>query len=335
MEGKADMGGSGEWPVKPVVVCSRCMGFEHCRYNGQILTDSIVEALKPFVEFITPCPEKDIGLGVPRHPVRVVQTDGENSLIQLVTGDDATGRMLDHNRGFFEKLKAVDGFILKSRSPSCGLFDVKYYPPGDRKPPLGRGSGFFGGEALSRFPGLALEDEARLGNEKILVHFLTKLFTLADFRAVAKSGSPGELVAFQGRHKLLLMAYSQEEMREMGRIVAHQAETGMGTALENYEEHLLRAFTAGATYRSHINVLEHAFGYVSGKLTKEERAFFLDNLEMYREDRTPLVTLLNLLESWILRFEVSYLKEQSYFRPYPPELRKKFDRYRSKDYWGR
>ncbi len=38
---------------------------------------------------------------------------------------------------------------------------------------------------------------------------------------------------------------------------------------------------------------------------------------MYREDRTPLVTLLNLLESWILRFEVSYLKEQSYFRPYP------------------
>ncbi len=247
----------------------------------------------------------------------MVQTDGENSLIQLVTGDDATGRMLDHNRGFFEKLKAVDGFILKSRSPSCGLFDVKYYPPGDRKPPLGRGSGFFGGEALSRFPGLALEDEARLGNEKILVHFLTKLFTLADFRAVAKSGSPGELVAFQGRHKLLLMAYSQEEMREMGRIVAHQAETGMGTALENYEEHLLRAFTAGATYRSHINVLEHAFGYVSGKLTKEERAFFLDNLEMYREDRTPLVTLLNLLESWILRFEVSYLKEQSYFRPIP------------------
>lgn len=324
-----------EWNFRPVVVCSRCLGFEHCRYNGQMLTDPIVEALTPFVEFITPCPEKEIGLGVPRHPVRVVQEGDEERLVQLLTGLDVTEAMRRFSSGFFEKAGEVDGFILKSRSPSCGLFDVKRYPPVEKTPPSGRGAGLFGGEALSRYPGLAIEDEARLGNEKILAHFLTKVFTLADFRTVMKSGRPGDLVAFQSRHKLLLMAHSQREMRELGRVVANQAETGMEKALALYRSHLVAAFTSGATHRAHINVLEHAFGYVSKMLSREEREFFLDNLEMYREDRTPLVTLLGLLESWILRFDVTYLREQSYFRPYPAELQRKFDRYRWKDYWGR
>lgn len=321
--------------AEPVVICSRCMGFEPCRYNGQIMNNTLVEALKPFVEFITPCPEKDMGLGVPRHPVRVVQKNGRISLIQLVTDDDVT-EMMDRFTGeFFEGLEKADGFILKSRSPSCGLFDVKYYPPGEKKPPQGKGSGFFGGEVLTRFPGLAVEDEARLGNEKIREHFLTKLFTLADFRSVEGSLSAKDLVDFQSRHKLLLMAYSQKEMRHLGRTVAHQHENGMEKSVEDYRVHLQNAMTKGPSFRSHVNVLEHAFGYVSNKLNREERGFFLDNLEMFREDRTPLLTLLNLLRSWIIRFEVGYLKNQSYFNPYPVELQRKFDSYRTKDYWGR
>ena len=317
---------------KPVVVCSRCMGFEHCRYNGQLLNDSLVEALKPFVNFITPCPEKDMGLGVPRHPVRVVHERGENHLVQLVTGADVTSKMKGFCSEFFSGLEAADGFILKSRSPSCGLFDVKFYPSGEKNPPQGKGAGFFGGEVLYRFPGVAIEDEARLGNEKIRDHFLTKLFVLAEFR---ETHLPRELVAFQSKHKLLLMAYSQKEMRELGRIVAHQSEKGIDNTLVLYREHLLKAFEKGPSYRSHVNVLEHAFGYVSSKLAPEERAFFLDNLEMFREDRTPLVTLLNLIQSWVLRFGVEYLAGQSYFVPYPVSLRRTFDRYRTRDYWGR
>jgi uncharacterized protein YbgA (DUF1722 family)/uncharacterized protein YbbK (DUF523 family) len=319
-------------PVKPVVVCSRCLGFENCRYNGQMLNEPIAEALKPLVEFVVPCPEKDMGLGVPRHPVRIVQKHGSNRLVQLVTGEDVTAGMEGFIEEFFSRLHGVDGFILKSRSPSCGLFDVKHYPPGEKEPPLGRGSGLFGGEVLARYPGLAVEDEARLGNEKIRDHFLTKLFTLAEFRQVR---GPGELVAFQSRHKLLLMAYSQKEMRELGRIVAHQNETGLERALDDYRSHLTAALAKGPSYRAHVNVLQHAFGYVSRQLSPEERLFFLDSLEMFREDRVPLLTLLKLLTSWVIRFRVEYLRDQSYFSPYPVQLQKSFDRYRSKDYWGR
>jgi len=318
--------------VKPVIVCSRCLGFEHCRFNGQMLASGLVEALKPFVRFITPCPEKDIGLGVPRHPVRVVRQEEENRLVQLVTGEDATGKMNRFSREFFQGLDEVHGFILKSRSPSCGLFDVKYYPPGEKKPPVGKGSGFFGEACLRAFPAAVAEDEARLGNEKIREHFLTRVFTAADFGTVR---TPGELVAFQSRHKLLLMAYSQTEMRELGRIVALQSQAGMERTLAEYRKHLMKALEKGPSYRSHINVLQHAFGYFSKDLSGGEKSFFLDNLEMYRENRASLTTLLNLVLSWVIRFDVEYLMDQSYFSPYPQELRKQFDVYRTKDYWGR
>lgn len=327
------MGTNNEWPVRPVVVASRCLGFEHCRYNGQMVRDPLVEALQPLVDFITPCPEKDIGLGVPRHPVRIVKSEDENRLQQMATGEDATERMNAFLDTFMEELEGVDGFILKSRSPSCGLFDVKHYPPGEKKPPLEKGAGMFGERVLNKYSDFAVEDEARLSNHRIRHHFLTKLFTLADYRRVEETGRARDLVDFQARNKLLFMAYSQKEMREMGRIVAHQDETGLKTAMEEYRAHLHAALSKGIGYRSNINVLEHAFGYVTKELGDEERAFFLDNLEMFREDRTPLITLLNILRAWILRFDVQYLREQTYFRPYPLDLQRKFSRYRSKEYW--
>jgi len=131
------------------------------------------------------------------------------------------------------------------------------------------------------------------------------------------------------------MAYSQTEMRELGRIVALQSQAGMERTLAEYRKHLMKALEKGPSYRSHINVLQHAFGYFSKDLSGGEKSFFLDNLEMYRENRASLTTLLNLVLSWVIRFDVEYLMDQSYFSPYPPELRKQFDVYRTKDYWGR
>lgn len=322
-----------EWPVRPRLVCSRCLGFDSCRYNGQKLSDPLVEALEPFVEFVTPCPEADMGLGIPRHPVRIAVHDGEQRLIQPATGLDHTAGMLEYIAGFLRDLGEVDGFLLKSRSPSCGMRDVKQYREDGKGLVTGRGSGLFGGEVAGRFPGLAVEDDGRLHNVEIRDHFLRKLFTLADFRRVGRSRSASELVDFQSRNKLLLMAYDQERMRELGRIVADQKSTGLERTVELYGEQLRAAMSAGPSYRANINVLQHALGYVSEHLSPEERRFFLDHLEMYREGRTPLVTCLKLLESWIVRFRVEYLRGQSFFRPYPEELHDRCGGRGKDEYW--
>jgi len=103
-------------PVKPVVVFSKCLGFDRCRYNGETINDSFVQKLAPLVEARTVCPEAEIGLGVPRHPIHVISSGGDLSLVQPETGTDVTRRMLHFCDSFLGSLDDVDGFILKSRS---------------------------------------------------------------------------------------------------------------------------------------------------------------------------------------------------------------------------
>jgi uncharacterized protein YbbK (DUF523 family) len=95
--------------------------------------------------------------------------------------------MNNFSEKFLSSLKEVDGFILKFRSPSYGIKDVRIYAKSEKSPATGKGPGFFGGWVLKHFPGLAIEDEGRLRSLKIREHFLTKLFTLARFRAVRRS----------------------------------------------------------------------------------------------------------------------------------------------------
>jgi uncharacterized protein YbgA (DUF1722 family) len=55
-------------------------------------------------------------------------------------------------------------------------------------------------------------------------------------------------------------------------------------------------------------------------MKKEERDLFLQNLDMYRDARIPLSVCLNLMRSYIIRFDVEYLAAQTFFEPFPPEI---------------
>jgi uncharacterized protein YbbK (DUF523 family) len=165
--------------VKPQVFISKCLGFAKCRYNGLTIPDEFVTNLKPHVDFHPVCPEVEIGLGIPRDPIRIVSIKKKLHLVQPATGKDLTEEMTDFSTSFLNSLKTVDGFLLKNRSPSCGIKDVKVYPGTGKVASIARDSGFFGAAVLEKFPFSAIEDEGRLKNYRIREHFLTKLFTLA------------------------------------------------------------------------------------------------------------------------------------------------------------
>ncbi len=306
-----------DWP-RPKVVISRCIEHEPCRYNGDMIGSEIVRRLKDKVDFITVCPEMEIGLGVPRNPIRIVLSNDGKRLIQPSTGRDITWEMEAFAQRRIGDLGEIDGIILKSRSPSCGLRDVMIYPEGEGKAPISKEAGIFGREVLGRCSHLAVEDEARLRNIKIAEHFLTKLFILASFRQV--ESRLWSLVEFHTDNKLLLMAYSQKELRALGNILANREGKGVQEVFSDYEEHLSAALASIPKCTAPINVLEHALGYFSDKLKKEEKAFFLQSLEMYRDGRIPLRVCLSLMQSWIIRFEQAHLARQTFFEPFPPDL---------------
>ena len=103
---------------EPIVVVSQCLGFKNCRYNGQTVHDRFVEKLGEHVKYITVCPEEEIGLGTPRDPVRIGQTDNGIRMVQPATGKDYTGEMSGFAESFLGSIEHADGFIMKNRSPS-------------------------------------------------------------------------------------------------------------------------------------------------------------------------------------------------------------------------
>jgi len=219
-------------------------------------------------------------------------------------------------------LSDVDGFILKSRSPSCGIKDVKIYPGKDPKqsPSTGKGLGFFGQLVLEKFPGLAIEDEGRLENLEIREHFLSRLWALADLRSVAGTGRMEALVAFHSRRKLQLMAASQRHLRELGRIVANSERRDWTDVFSDYASAFREALSRRSRLTAHTNVLMHVLGYFKDGLSTAEKRFFLNQLEDYRRGRLPLGAVLSIARSWIVRFGQDYLTGQAYFRPFPEEL---------------
>ncbi len=305
---------------KPRIVISKCLGFDHCRYDGSVIPDSVVDSLREFVEFITVCPELELGLGAPRSPVRLVRIGGKPRLLQPDTGRDLTEAMQAFATSFLDSLPPVDGFILKNRSPSCGIKDAKIYAAPEKAPSVGAGPGMFGRAVLSRFPDLPVEDEGRLTNRAIREHFLTAVFALARLREVVESGQMKALVDFHTRHKFLLMAYNQTRLRELGQVVANPQHKPFGEIAAEYAAGFRAALIRPPRRPAVVNVLMHAMGYLSDCLTPTEKGYFLDLLTAYREGRQPLSTPVGVLRAWILRFGEPYLSVQTFFSPFPEAL---------------
>ncbi|MBN2713009.1 MAG: DUF523 and DUF1722 domain-containing protein [Planctomycetes bacterium] len=308
--------------ARPIILASKCLGFEACRWNGDIIDDPFVSMLQSHADFITVCPECEIGLGVPRRPIRIVNggKDGEPLLIQPATGTDVTSRMKQFCKSYVRDLEDFDGILLKFKSPSCGINNVNIYHRPDEGSVDRRGRGFFAEALLSAFPEIPAEDEGRLHNYQIREHWLTAIFTLARFRQICSSNKIGDLVKFQANHKYLLMSLSQTVMRELGRLVANHTEHKPEEVFAKYRTKLCAAFAQPPRETSRINVLQHIMGHFSKKLEKGERDYFLDIVEEYRRDGMPLSVPVNILRLWAIRYGEEYIAGQFFLNPYPKEL---------------
>lgn len=305
-----------DWP-RPRLVVSACLGFAPVRYSGELIPDRFVAALRTFVDFIPVCPEVEIGLSVPRPAVRLVLQGGVTHMVQPKTGEDLTERMEGFAREFVLRVGAVEGFLLKNRSPSCALKDAKVYTQVDGGSVKERGPGVFARFVEETFPLLPKEDEGRLTNARIRSHFYTRIFALARLRQLTDLAG---LMSFHARYKLLLLAYHQQEARRLGKLLAEAKKADFPNVLPIYEEGFLRATRVPFRYPAMTNALLHAFGYFKNYLSSREKAHFLDLLADFQEEKAPLESPLALLRSWVLRYQDDYLENQALFEPYPRAL---------------
>lgn len=308
-----------EFP-RPCLVSSKCIEFEACRYNGLIIKSSLVKHLKKYADFLPVCPEVEIGLGIPRDPIHLEEDQGQIMLIQPSTGSDYTSRMLNFADSFLKSIEGVDGFILKNKSPSCGVKAVKIYPPGGNARPKTDGVGLFAAAVFREFPLIPVEDEGRLRNFHLRENFLTRIYTLADYRENVENGSFADILDFHRKNKLLFLAYSQIYLKKLGKLVSDSGKIPLEDLILQYKQIMTAMIRTDPLPPSNVNVLMHAFGHFSLELNHQEKSFFLESLEKYRQERIPLLVIQNLLKSWIIRFNNEYLADQTFFEPYPDEI---------------
>jgi uncharacterized protein YbbK (DUF523 family) len=156
---------------------SSCLLGDEVRFDGGHKRDgSLIDALSPYVEWVRVCPEVELGLGVPREPVRLVSTGGAIRMIAVQTRIDHTDAMRDYAARRVRELAQADlcGYVLKAKSPSCGLRDVSVAIDDLQGAASPAGMGLFAATLREVLPDLPAEDEIRLADAAVRESFLER-----------------------------------------------------------------------------------------------------------------------------------------------------------------
>jgi uncharacterized protein YbbK (DUF523 family)/uncharacterized protein YbgA (DUF1722 family) len=306
--------------ARPRLVLSRCLELDACRYNGVAVPTPLVRRLEPHVELLPICPEVEIGLGVPRDPIRLVRRGSATALLQPATGRDLTEPMRSFSTGFLSALPEVEGFLLKARSPSCGIHGVKVFGDAASEEPQAREAGMFAAAVLAAFPEHPIEHEARLGNPRLRDEFLTRLFALAALRAAREDGTPDALTALHHRYETTLEVHGGEaEARALGRITKGSPKERPSDAWARYRAGFRRVLAQPARPGAHAAALARIRGELEGEARAGERALVDGLVEEYRRGGALRGPLLAALRGWAARAGTA--RFQGYLNPYPQDLR--------------
>ncbi|QKK10925.1 MAG: DUF523 and DUF1722 domain-containing protein [Pseudomonadota bacterium] len=301
---------------------SQCLLGDRVRFDGNHKHDRyITDTLGQFFEFVPVCPEVAVGLGIPREPIRL---EGDVHAPRAVgvrdRSIDPTASLLRYGRQTARDLHDISGYILKSKSPSCGMERVKVYHAGGGGS-SSKGVGLFVAGFRERQPLLPMEEEGRLCDPVLRENFIERVFAYRRWQElVASRLTAAKLVQFHADHKLSLMAHGAAPLKALGQIVATAGKGPLGALAAAYHAGFMAAMTRRATRKRHTNVLQHMAGYLKKALDAGDRAELQTVIDEYRLGQVPLVVPLTLLKHHFRRFPDPYIARQVYLNPHPKEL---------------
>ena len=302
---------------------SSCLMGNPVRWNaGDKLDKYLTQTLGQFVSYVPVCPETEAGFGVPRESMRLVGDPDNPRLITFKSKADRTEEMTRWAKRRVQELEAEDlcGFVFKSDSPSSGMSRVKVYS--EKGMPRKIGIGLFAKAFMEHFPLVPVEDDGRMHDPLIRENFIERIFTLKRWRdSVAKFPDMGKLVDFHTRNKLLLLSHSQKHYRLMGKWVAEGKDYSPEQRNDHYVKLMMEALGFKTTVKKNLNVLLHLMGYFKKHLTGDEKQELLEVFDQYRQELTPLIVPITLINHYVRKYAEPYLKKQTYLNPHPVELK--------------
>jgi len=313
--------------MKAKIGISACLLGEKVRYNGgHKRSRYIQDILGQHFDLYPLCPEVGIGMGVPRPPIRLITTSGNNvEGIEAAHTDDhsirVTEQLKEYARNQVENLKDASGYIFMQKSPSCGYTRVKLYHMNGN--PLEVAQGIYAAELEKLMPNLPKEEAGRLNDPWLRENFITRVMAYQDWQQNVEANLTKQaLLEFHVRYKYLLMAHHIPSYQALGKKVSNLKSAPLEDIAQDYISVFMSALKHVANRKKHSNVMHHLQGYLKKFLNPEEKQEMVEIIHQYRKGVIPLVAPLTLLKHHVQLHtdEGDYLRQQLYLNPHPFEL---------------
>ena len=304
------------------------IGVSSCLLGAKVRFDSghkkdnfVTDLLGSFVRYVSVCPELEVGMGVPREAVRLVGDDKAPRMVGNKSGIDWTDKMNAYSSKRIQKndLKKISGFILKRKSPTCGMERIKVYA--DKGMPAYTGVGLFARQLMESYPYLPIEEEGRLQDAKIRENFIIRIFAYKRLQDLyAEKFNKNKFIEFHTIHKYLILSHSTKHYQLLGKMIGNIKNIKEDDLKEQYRNLFMESLKLKATVKKHTNVLQHILGFMKNELSAYEKKSVLDSIDDYYNGLVPLIVPITLLKNFIFKYDIAYVKDQTYLNPHPKEL---------------
>lgn len=305
-------------PTDPLVLAiSSCLLGEKVRYDGGHKKDpSLLTLLGEHVRWVPICPEVEAGMGTPREPVKLALSNGEVRMLGVSSGADHTSAVAAVATPRAEDLRSagVAGYIFKSRSPSCGLWDTPI--EGQAKP----SRGLYASTLTTLMPDLPVEDEARLADPVVRDNFIERAFAYRRLDGFfSRPRTPGQVVMFHSQSTLQLMSHSSPAAVEELTAVVAEANAHAAADFSDYRRRFMELLAQPARRDTHTTALSFAAERIQG-INREDRIELATGIDRFANGSAPLIVPLTLLMHHVRETKDPYLHGQTYLDPDPREL---------------
>jgi uncharacterized protein YbgA (DUF1722 family)/uncharacterized protein YbbK (DUF523 family) len=312
---------SGVTGEKPLVGISSCLLGQQVRFDGGHKKDGwITGPLAAFFDFLPVCPEVGIGLGIPRPTIHLVgDPERPRAVGSRDPSLDVTARLEAFGLAQLPQLQGLSGYILKGKSPSCGMARVPVTSP--KGMPAKVGVGIYARVIMERMPLLPVEEEGRLNDPVLRENFVTRVYVLHRWQQLRAGGiTAARLIDFHSRQKYLVMAHSQAAYQRLGQMLSHLKQVDLEAVADMYAAELMTALSRRVTRRRHVNVLHHIMGYLKDHIDAGDKAELVAAIEAYRREEVALVVPVTLLRHHLRKHPDPYMEKQVYLAPHPEKL---------------
>ena len=160
---------------KPLVAISSCLLGHSVRYDGaHQLSPRLIALLEPHFELRPFCPEVEIGLGVPRAKIQLLERAGSIVCVdQASLQIDYTERLKQCCDSQSDWLKKISGYVFKTKSPSCGLSKVKTLRNGIIQ---ADGRGIFARQLVQMLPELPVLEDDQVDSRSRMSAFIDTVY---------------------------------------------------------------------------------------------------------------------------------------------------------------